>query len=238
MAATALHRIAKSTRPWMPSFLFDPLRAALTAVATPARFSFATGHFRNSLARTACSADGLPLPWYTYPAIDFLAQREFKGRDVLEFGGGQSTLWWQTRARSVLTVEGDRDWYRRIVGRMGANVNLHHVPVEPEDSLQQVRKVIEGHTTRKFDVIIIDGHRRRELAGLAFEYLAPGGAILLDNAEGYGFYEETRARHCRRVDFFGFAPGVSLRHCTSLVFVDDCFLLMPDIAIPEIDEPA
>ena len=54
---------------------------------------------------------------------------------------------------------------------------------------------------------------------LTYEYLAPGGAIILDNAEGYGFFDEVSKRDCRRVDFFGFAPGVSLRHCTSIVFV-------------------
>jgi len=222
----------------MPDFLWDPLRAAMTAVSTPLRFSTRTGHFRSSLARAACTPDGRPLPWYTYPAIDFLAQRGFEGRDVLEFGGGQSTLWWQARARSVLTVEGDRDWYQRIVGGMASNVSLHHVPVEPEDSLQQIRTLIARHSTQKFDVIIVDGHRRRELAALAFDYLAPEGALLLDNAEGYGFYEEIRGRNCRRVDFFGFAPGVSLRHCTSLVFVGDCFLLRPDIRIATLDELA
>jgi hypothetical protein len=238
MAADALHRIAKAARPWMPSFLFDPLRASLTALTTPVRFSRVTGHFRSSLARAACTQRGLPLPWYTYPAIDFLTNRDFAGRRVLEFGGGQSTLWWQGRAQSVLTIEGDKDWFDRIKGGMAANVSIHHVPVEPADSLSQIRKLIDMHSEQKFDVIIVDGHRRRELAAMAFEYLAPNGAILLDNAEGYGFYEEVRERHCRRVDFYGFAPGVSLRHCTSLVYVDDCFLLNPDIPIPQLDQLA
>lgn len=238
MAADALHRIAKAARPFMPGFLFDVLRASMTALTTPFRFSAVTGHFRSSLARAACSREGLPLPWYTYPAIDFLAQRDFAGRHVLEIGGGQSTLWWQARAKSVLTIEGDRDWYQRIAGQMATNVSIHHVPVEPDDSLAQIRQLIDKHGTQKFDVIVVDGHRRRELAAMAFEYLAPRGAILLDNAEGYGFHEEIRARHCRKVDFYGFAPGVSLRHCTSLVWVDDCFLLMPEIPISRLDELA
>ena len=46
---------------------------------------------------------------------------------------------------------------------------------------------------------------------------------------------EIKDRNCRRIDFFGFAPGVSLRHCTSIVFVGDCFLLRPDIPIPVIE---
>ena len=76
---------------------------------------------------------------------------------------------------------------------------------------------------------------QQNLVSLAFECLAPGGAIILDNADGYGFYEETKDRNCRRVDFFGFAPGVSLRHCTSVVYVGDCFLFRPDIPIPKLE---
>ena len=87
----------------------------------------------------------------------------------------------------------------------------------------------------KFDVIIIDGGPRRKLVALSFQYLAPRGVIILDNAEGYGFYEEIKGRECRRIDFFGFAPGVVLRHCTSMAFVDDCFLVSPEIPIPEIN---
>ena len=238
MAAGALHKIAKVTRPLISESLWNPLRAAMTAAITPLRFSIKTGHLRSSLARAAVSSDGKPLPWYTYPAIDFLAQRDFTGRNVLEFGGGQSTLWWQTRAKSVMTVEGNEEWYQRIVSGMASNVSIHHVPVEPEDSLQRIKVLIDAHVAQKFDVIVVDGHRRRELAAMAFDYLAPDGAVILDNAEGYGFYDELRGRDCRRVDFFGFAPGVSLRHCTSLVFVRDCFLLRPEIEIACLDELA
>jgi predicted O-methyltransferase YrrM len=183
----------------------------------------------------ACSAGGDPIPWYTYPAIDFLSQRSFEGRNVLEFGGGQSTLWWSARARSVLTIEEDADWCARLRPQIGRNVTLHHVPVDRATrTIKPIKDTIDAGPVRLFDVIVVDGHLRRELTALAFSYLAPNGALLLDNAEGYGFYEETKNRDCRRVDYFGFAPGVSSRHCTSLVFVGDCFLLQPDTPIPVI----
>jgi hypothetical protein len=86
-----------------------------------------------------------------------------------------------------------------------------------------IKNVIDANPVRVFDVIVVDGLLRRELTALAFEYLAPGGAIILDNSDGYGYYDETKARECRRIDFFGFAPGVSLRQCTSILFVGDCF---------------
>jgi hypothetical protein len=70
---------------------------------------------------------------------------------------------------------------------------------------------------------------------MAFEYVAENGAIILDDAEHYGFLKNIGSRNCQRVDFFGFAPGVSLQHCTSFVFFKECFLFAPDIPIPKED---
>lgn len=234
MATGALHQIAKAIRPFLPAFLWNFVRAAATAFATPLRFSTRTGHFRSSLAGRAVAADGSPLPWYTYPAIDFLAARDYAGRSVLEFGGGQSTLWWQKRARSVVTFESDPTWEAKLTRQVQSNVSIHHMPIElPDDQcLAQMKRAIDG---RKFDVIVVDGHMRCELTDIAFHHLAPGGAIVLDDSEGYLLYEEIRGRDCRRIDFFGFAPGSVRRHCTSVVYVVDCFLLRPEIGIQTLD---
>ena len=236
MAATKLHDYFAPMKRMLPSAIWRPARALATGIITPIRFSRRTGHWKSSLRMSACSANGAPIPWYTYPAIDFLTQRNFEGRNVLEFGGGQSTLWWSTRAQSVLTIEENADWCERLRGQIGKNVTLHHLPVDRATrTVTPIKNAIDANPIRLFDVIVVDGHLRRELAALAFCYLAPGGALLLDNSEGYGFFDETKDRDCRRIDFFGFAPGVSLRHCTSIVFVDDCFLLQPDIPISVIE---
>ncbi|MGQ0456068.1 MAG: hypothetical protein ACT4OU_03280 [Hyphomicrobium sp.] len=207
-----------------------------TAIITPWRFAYVTGHGRSSLGSAAKSRSGAAIPWYTYPAIDFLAQREFAGKRVLEFGGGQSTLWWARRAASVVTIEEDESWYQSLKERLPSNVELHHVPADRGTrSIAPIRTLLDAHGEGAFDVIVIDGHLRRELTGPAFEFLAPRGALLFDNSEGYGFYEEVKSRACCRIDFYGFAPGVSRRHCTSLVFVGDCFLLEPHVPIANIE---
>lgn len=232
----ASRSVAGVLRRVLPGVLWRPLRATATAVVTPLRFAFVTGHWHSSLASRARTASGDPLPWYTYPAIDFLAQRDFAERHVLEFGGGQSTLWWAQRAFRVTTIEEDGAWYRSLRARMPGNVDLHHVPVDRSSrSVEAVRAVLEAGARRTFDVIAIDGHLRRELTAMAFSYLAPGGLLLFDNAEGYGFWEELQGRTCRRVDFYGFAPGVSKRHCTSLVFVGDTFALDPRAPIADLE---
>ncbi len=236
MSMPSLQRSAAAARRFLPTAIWRPLSALANGLIAPFRFSLATGHWKSSIAMSARAADGTPLPWYTYPAIDFLAQRDFRNCDVLEFGGGQSTLWWSAKARSVLTIEEDAAWFARLQTQVRPNVTLQHIPVDPiTRTVQPVIELIAANPVRKFDIIVVDGHLRKELAALAFDYLAPLGAIILDNSEGYGFYAEIKKHQCRRIDFFGFAPGVSRRHCTSIVFVDDCFLLRPDIPIPVIE---
>jgi hypothetical protein len=232
MTESHFRHIAASLRRTLPARSWHPVRAIATAIVTPISFSVKTGHLRSSLSQSSVLKDGTPIPWYTYPAIHFLKQRSFDNKDVLEFGGGQSTLWWSSRARSVLTIEENAIWFARLRQQVGGNVSVRHIPVDLENrQISTVKQVIDANPIRKFDVIVVDGHLRKEVTALAFDYLAPKGAIILDDAEGYGFYEETRVRNCRRIDFFGFAPGVSLGHCTSIVYVEDCFLLNPEIPI-------
>src|SRR5262245_20458335 len=136
----------------LPSAIWRPARALATGIITPIRFSCRTGHWKSSLRMSACSANGSPIPWYTYPAIDFLTQRNFKDRNVLEFGGGQSTLWWSARAQSVLTIEENADWCERLRGQIGMNVTLYHFPVDRTTrTVSPIKSAIDANPIRMFD---------------------------------------------------------------------------------------
>jgi hypothetical protein len=154
----------------------------------------------------------------------------------LEFGGGQSTLWWSKHARSVLTIEEDAEWYGRLSSQIRENVTLIHIPADDRPrAIERIRRTIEDNAVHRFDVIIVDGHFREQLTSLAFEYLARDGVIIIDDSDGYQFFELTKGLNCRRIDFFGFAPGVHMRRCTSIIYVEDCFIIKPDIPIPVIE---
>ncbi len=181
-------------------------------------------------------AKGDPIPWYTYPTIDFLNGRDFSKKNVLEIGGGQSTLWWAARSNSVFVIEQDPNWAKKLRSKINERVRLHYVPADYKTrDVTAAKRIIDGCGIPKFDIIIIDGYLRQEFAAMAFECVAENGAIILDDAEHYDFVEYIGGRNCQRVDFFGFAPGVSLQHCTSIVFLKECFLFAPDIPIPKED---
>lgn len=230
---TVIQRTFQPFKKYLPRWIWSPIRALVTAFLTPILFSIKTGHFKSSFKMAAVSPKGDPLPWYTYPCVDFLRFRQFDGKRVLEFGGGQSSLWWARHVESVVTFEGDKAWFERIRGQMPQNVSLHLVTMADREScVADVRRILGELNADKFDIVIIDGMYRSSFIPIAIEYLNPGGAIICDNAQGHGFYEGFRETGFNRVDFFGHAPGVVLPHCTAIYFKDRCDLFDGTIPIP------
>ena len=45
--------------------------------------------------------NGLPIPWITYPALNFLECSTSVNSRILEFGGGASTFFWALRGNPV-----------------------------------------------------------------------------------------------------------------------------------------
>src|ERR1700676_3563930 len=121
MSTTRIQVLFAPFKRWTPTFVWQPLRAILTAILTPFRFALSTGHFRSSLGRRSVSSGGLPIPWYTYPCIDLLATRDLSGCRVLEAGAGNSTLWWARKAAFVHSLEEDRGWYEELGKRVPSN---------------------------------------------------------------------------------------------------------------------
>lgn len=227
--ADSLHRVLPH-----PVFMF--LRNWASALLTPILFSRRSGHFHSALRSRAVDRNKQPIPWYTYPAIDFLAGKDYQGRRVLEFGAGNSTFWWMRRAAQVVALEGRSEWADLLKPRLTPNVVLHLMSSPQED----LTPLLGG---KKFDIIIIDGpdgtgYTRAQAATciLELQLVAEGGAVVLDDSEG-SFdtpgnewqsarqnVEQFRKQGYSRVDFFGHAPGQLQWRCTSIFFKGTSFL--------------
>lgn len=219
-----IQKVYASFKRLLPTALSKPLRALMTALLTPAYFSWLTGHWQSALRGKPLNRAGAPIPWYTYPAIQLVENKDYRGRTVAEFGAGNSTLWWAQQAAQVVAFEEDEQWFNYLKSRVPANVELHHLPVD-----------LTGIDTklgdRRFDVVIVDGLDRFKAVVVARRILKPGGLIIVDNAEGYWGAEGTypimdfmRAEGFQRLDLYGFAPGVLLPHCTSIFWKDATFV--------------
>lgn len=213
---------------------YDIIRRAGTALLTPIHFSRTSGHFRSSIKRKAVDSSGNCIPWYTYPAIDFLTTMDFSEKAVLEFGAGHSTVWWSQRAKSVLSIEEDRVWFNYLRSKLETRPNVELVLSADND------EYANRPLGRKFDIIIIDGGPRNRCAESALSCINVGGAIVLDDSEGfwggetnhsYPIIDLYSAHGFMRVDFYGYAPGVLRRRCTSL-FLKEGTQMLKDLPPP------
>lgn len=237
MTQTVIQKVFAPVKEYLPGWISKPIRSLATAVLTPLLFSYRSGHFLSSFKISAVSKKGEPIPWYTYPCIDFLTQRSFSNKKILEFGGGQSSLWWAHRAESVLTFEGNQQWYSKINQLMPENVDLRLVSMRDRAScVSDIRAIISENPDIKYDVVVIDGLYREQMIDIAKDVVADQGVIVVDNADGYDIYQGFMDTSLNRVDFFGYAPGVVLPHSTSIYFSAGSDLFSPKIEIPVISK--
>jgi hypothetical protein len=207
--------------------LFNPFtwRATLQVVRT---LWFDYAHLRSAVKGQPVNARGEPVPWYTYPAIDYLRQLDFSDKTVFEYGSGQSTLFWAAAASRVVSVEEDEKWYGVIAGKLPANCELI---LEPD--LASYPAVIARYPGG-FDIIVVDGaargRTRLKCSRAALACLRPGGLIILDNSD----WLPESARVLResgllQVDMTGFVPANWYTQTTSLFF-DRAFVPRPRCA--------
>ncbi len=206
-----------------PSVLKGLLKGVGTALITPFHFSVMSGHFRSSIFRRAQKLDGEPIPWFTYPAIEMLVGLQTENADVLEFGAGQSTLYWMKRAASVTSFEGSQRWFQNLKGLVDPNVSLVLAESSGDARVEKIREslMING-TSRLFDIAVVDGMDRARLARLSVQHLKRDGLLICDNSNGYGIGPALAPYAMHRIDFWGYAPGVFTRHCTSFYFWPEC----------------
>ena len=175
---TKLHWWFSFIKRALPRPVWQPIRSIATFLLVPIRFSIITGHGKSSFLMRAVDRKGEPIPWYTYPAIDFLLQRNYEDKSVLEFGSGQSTLWWASRAKFVLSVEEDPHWFAKLRAQVPSNVEMRYI----RRNIAMLKDFLKSRNT-KFDIIVVDGNLRREVAAMSFDYLLPGGALIFDDSE-------------------------------------------------------
>jgi len=152
-----------------------------------------------------------PIPWYTYPAIEYLSQLDARELSVFEFGAGSSSLFWAARARRVCAVDNDPAWHARIAAKRPANLELF------------LREAKDGYLAclaeqkERFDLIVIDGRWRRACARLAPQFLRDGGLLVLDNTDWHPrTAADLRAAGFLQVDFSGFGPLNAYAWTTSI----------------------
>ncbi len=115
---------------------------------------FQYGWLKSWWRRRPVDTAGKPLPWLTYPAIDFISQFDFSDASVFEWGSGYSTLWWAERCRRIVTVESNVKWVAYIKPLLPTAVEFIVSSFDVEAEVA----ALTGLTERHFDVFVIDNH--------------------------------------------------------------------------------
>lgn len=178
------------------------------------------GWFKSFEEKKCIDLKGNPLPWLTYPAIDFLVKRVHPEMFVFEYGCGWGTLWWASRVKNVICCEHNQQWYEDFTAKIPPNVDLYHIDLEYGGRYSQ--KVAQYR--QLFDIVVIDGRDRVNCAINSIQSLKTRGVIIWDNSDraeykkGIDFLYDNGFRS---ISFSGMSPIVNFKTETSIFYRDN-----------------
>lgn len=154
-----------------------------------------------------------PLPWFTYPAIEYLAQLDLSNKSIFEWGSGNSSLFLAKRCRQITSIESSKKWYEYCSQNL-----LPNQKILLREEAEFAEAVDESDS--KFDLIVIDSMRRGECAQKSIKHLNSGGLIILDNSDWHPNTSAFLRDNCNliEVDMHGFGPINAYSWTTSLYF--------------------
>uniref|UniRef100_A0A7V2ZLT9 FkbM family methyltransferase n=1 Tax=Ignavibacterium album TaxID=591197 RepID=A0A7V2ZLT9_9BACT len=202
-------------------FLTHPEALKMILSFKESGYLYEVGWFRSLEEKKPVDKDGNPIPWFTYPAIDFLKDRLNKDMVVFEYGSGNSTLFFAERVKEIISVETNREWYNKIKSNLKSNCKLIFYDNKSAD--YKYSETIKQFS-RKFDLIIVDALDRNEVIKMALENINQSGVLILDNSnvEDYKIgIEYLMAKGFKKLDFWGIQAAYINRTCTTIFYKPD-----------------
>lgn len=180
-------------------------------------YLYEVGWFESFNSSKSINKKGQPIPWFSYPFIDFLTRHLTNDLVLFEFGSGNSTLFFAKRVKKVISIEHNKEWHQIVNKVKPQNVELI---LTKSDSIDDYLKYF-SQLNDKVDVVIIDGLHRNECMIKVFEKLSERGVIILDDSErheyklGIGIVLE---KGFKSLEFWGIAPTVLFKKCTTVFY--------------------
>ena len=167
------------------------------------------GNKNSFLAQKPVNALGEPIPWFTYPSIEYISQLDLREMSMLEWGIGNSTLYFAKRCKRIISIEHNNDWYNLITQQLPSNSTGYLV-----DEIEY--STYPKQLNQKFDIIIVDGIKRFDCLQTGVQILNSGGMIIFDNSDRNPEYcDFLRNQDLIQIDFHGFGPIVNFTTTTS-----------------------
>lgn len=199
-----------------PRSLFLVVYGSFACIKNTYNLLIRYGLLKSSYLWKSIERNGTPIPWFSYPAVEYLEGLDLSEYSVFEYGSGYSTLYWGRRAKRVTSVEDHAEWRDRIQTQLGDNATIRLV-CSPDDYPGAIKD-----SDQEFNIIVIDGASnisRLECARAAIPKLRTGGIIILDDADDFPDVPNAlREAGLLQVDFAGFNPINTYTKTTSFFF--------------------
>lgn len=158
-----------------------------------------------------------PLPWVTYPFIDFIESRLNRSMEIFEYGSGNSTLWYAKKVRYVTSVEHEQNWYDKVKSNLPDNASIYYSHLVYGKEYCHFAK----NLNKKFDLIIVDGRDRVNCIKNSIECLTSNGVIILDDSERSSYIDAIQYlinNGFKKIDFWGISPGLFYKKNTTVFY--------------------
>lgn len=174
------------------------------------------GYYKSLRLGRPVTASGEPLPWFSYPALQFLEQLDLSGLKVFEFGSGNSSRYFLRRGCLVTSVEDSAEWFSYLKTHSSENDKMKLIFAATK---AEYVSALSGEGT-KYDIILVDGSHRELCLEAAQNSLSQRGIIILDNAEWYPeSVSKLRGAGFVEIDFCGLGPLNGFGWATSFFFL-------------------
>ncbi len=180
-------------------------------------FMLDSGWFQSFKTKTPVDSNGQAIPWFTYSAIDFIDQRLNSPMQIFEYGSGNSTIYFSQRAAFVDALEHNPEWYELISKQVNMNSKVHLIPAAEINNYAAFPITLN----KTYDIVLVDAIDRNECIYQSVNLLKEDGVIILDDSErqeylpGISFLKNNGFR---QIDFWGLAPIVLHKKCTSFFY--------------------
>lgn len=161
------------------TYITRPLKTKYSLFLTRHGYLHRRGWFNSLIEKKVIDKSSTPIPWLSYPSIDFLREFLLSNATIFEYGSGYSTAFYCKYYHFVAAVEHDPNWHQLIQKQLEQYKNYEYY--FSEESSEYINTI--ERAKRLFDCIIIDGKWRNDCLIKATTFLKPGGVIVLDDAE-------------------------------------------------------
>lgn len=132
-------------------------------------------------------SNGLVFPWLVSDALDFISTWDLSDKSILEYGSGASTLWFADKAKSVVSVDSNRQWHEDVERSLKEKENVCLVLAEVnEGDLGNADKYVKVPMVH-YDIVLVDGILRYECIEYALTLPRPTTLIVDNWQQSYVF---------------------------------------------------